>query len=288
MILTDIVNSIKEIGKNIIKNPFRSALGFSMPFVAGINLANASQGGLEISHDMNDVSYDNYDCKLIHVSGAFEEPNDSLDRNYSPRNFSPNGKGSKIVSIVDSNELKVDAKPEDSNTPVNLELSLHKQDGSSMILVNHENSLKFSYAPHPDWEFGTEPITYWEKDPCDPNYACLVANVRKEILQGIGGVGEVPLENLEGEYISEDPYLKAGIRYDIYDSDLNEDGRVDLRDYNIFANNWKRTGISDSQRSNPPDPGAWADFNLDNQVDFKDLACFNDLWVYDGPNKFKW
>ena len=249
-----------------------------------IGTVNAT-GKLEMLNNMNDTSYDNHDCHSVHYSPGTSEEHDSFDRYYGNRLFSPNGRGSKIVSIIEPNELTNDVRPVDSNTPISLELSLHEKNGNDIILSNHENSLKFSF-PVVDWYFGTKPITYWEKDPCDPNYACLIANVRKEILQNSG---VVPLEDLDGTYQSEDPYLYAGIRFDVYDSDLNEDGAVDLKDFAIFANNWKRTGITDVNRADINDPGAWADFNLDDKVDMNDLACFNDIWLYDNnSNKFKW
>jgi len=276
--LEKIINGVKQVGKKTV------AVGAIIAMLYGP--IKADTGRLDIDVNINSLNYTNQTFKTGNYPGS-SEGLDGNDQIYFPI-FIPFSIASKVVSIVDPNELQSDWRPENSLSYRDLELSLHSQSGGP-ISVNSSNALQFTLDPTSQgWEFGTEPITYWEKDSCDPNYASLIANVRKEILQNSG---VVPLEDLNGTYISEDPYLRAGIRYDVYDSDLNEDGKVDFRDYNIFANNWKRTGITDSNRSNPSDPGAWADFNLDGDVDMSDLGCFlmNDMWLYDSTNnKFEW
>jgi len=267
---------------NLVGRVFLSGLAF----FCGAKLANgAVTGRLDMEVYINNLGYVNNTHKFLHKDTTTDGFDSGEDGSYDPL-FIPFPIVSKAISRIPGYELMTDKRHPDSNTPVDLEFSLHSQSGDPIEDVNSPNGLQFTLDPTiRGWTFGNKPITYWEKDPNDPNYASLIANVRKEILQNSG---VVPLEDLNGTYQSEDPYLYAGIRYDVYDSDLNEDGKVDGRDYNIFANNWKRIGITDSNRSNPSDPGAWADFNLDGDVNFKDLACFNDLWVYDSPNKFKW
>jgi len=275
--LEEILNSAKKIGKKAVAVGVITAMLYSS--------VKASQGQLEIINALKDVSGSNFVYNVGHVNDASEGYVGGEDFDYDRTILSPNGYRTKLISRVDGHELGLDARPVDNNS-VDLELSLHSENGQA-ISITSGNELRCSLPwASEGYDFGNKPITYWEKNETDPNYASLVANVRKEILQNSG---VVPLEDLDGTYTSEEPYLYAGIRFDVYDSDLNEDGKVDFHDYAIYANNYYRNGITDANRIDVNDPGAWADFDLDGDVDMRDLACFNDLWEYSNEtNRFEW
>lgn len=243
-------------------------------------VVKASTGVLETRNYVNDSRFVKQDHSIVHVEGATEGYDDGLDSIYYPM-FTPDGLATKIVSIVELNELDIDMRPVDSNSVMDLELSLISESGNPISVSNLENELRFVIDPKNGgiYDFGTKPITYWEQDGNDPNVYYLIANVRKEILRNGGDVGVIPLPNLNGTYDSEVPYLKSQIRFDTYFVHLNNKGFSNLENYAIFANAYGRTGITDANRADVDDPGAWADYNLDGDVDVNDLDIFSDYYL---------
>ena len=242
-----------------------------------------ASGQLNILNDLNNGSYLNCSHLLNYRPGA-QEGYDSHDDEYNPLWWAYTEK-SKIVSKVGDYELETDARPQDSNTPVNLELSLHSQSGDPIIVSDLKNELICNIDPgNNGYDFGTKPITLWEQDQNDPNIYHLLANVRKKDLQNEG----VVLEDLAGTYESEVPYWKGEVRFDTYYVHLNGDDMVNFGDYAILVGAMGRTGITDANRADPNDKGAWDDFDLDNVVDMNDLCIFTDYWLagknYDTAN----
>jgi len=257
-----------------------AAVLLSATFFGLAKLANgAVTGRLDMEVNINNLSYVNNTYKFLHKDTTTDGFDSGEDNVYGTI-FSPFPIASKAISRIPGYELMTDKRHPDSNTPIDLELSIHSESGDPISVNSSNNYLEFTIDPTSQgWNFGNKPITYWEPNDADPNIYHLVANVRKEILQNSG---VVPIPILDGTYESEEPYLYAGIRYDVYDTDLyeDEDNITNFRDYAVFANNWKRKGITDSNRGNVDDPGAWADFNLDGDVDYSDLDFMNDVWVY--------
>lgn len=262
-----------------------SGYGTKMLAVAIISLAGAAisnfnneclgddykPGKLDIFNYVDDSSFFVRKHTTCHFSGRTEEFDRDFDKIYYPV-YDPE---TKIVSIIPGYELYVDSRNIDSETPVNLELSLSFNSGSATI--NCKNELRCTIDPqHKGHDFGAQPITYWERDANDPNLFYLIANVRKEIAQN-GGV--IPLADLNGTYGSEEPYLSAEIRFNDYFVHLNDDDIVDFKDFAIFANNFGRTGITDTNRADPNDIGAWADYDLDGDVDANDLSIFTNYYL---------
>jgi len=303
-----------------------------------VGSANASQGRLKIIYDMNNSSYDNYWCKLNHTTGT-EEPNDVSDVSYGNRIFA-NNKGSKIVSIIDPYELQIDTRGLNSNTPVNLELSLHEEYGNDMYLSNQENSLKFSFFGT-GWDFGNQPITLQQQDLSDLNkdgdvdfydFAMLAndygktGNALAGDISGADGIsdgnvdfhdvayfsegwlnkrvypvydvrdanelnnGIIPLPDLNGTYISEKPYANFQLRFDRLLADLNDNGKVDNRDYSLFANGWHNDS-SNNHIGNISGLNGIPDFNSVSGnaiIDGYDLGRFSEGWLRDVNEPNTW
>lgn len=230
-------------------------------------------GRLDITNNITDNYYTSGEHKTLHKSGA-SEGLDGFDREYNPL-FNPSGISSKIVSKVPE-ELQTDYRPVDNNS-VDSDLSLISETGDP-ITISSGNELICEIDPtNKAYDFGTKPITLWERDANDPNVYHLIANVRKEVLQN-GGV--VPLDNLDGTYDSEVVYWEGQVRFDTPYVHLNGDDTVNFGDYDIFISALGRTGITDANRADPNDKGAQADLDLDGDVDLGGDGCiFMDYWL---------
>jgi hypothetical protein len=277
--LEKLVRTSKNIGKLITNNTTIGLIAFALPFIITNNVSALSDK-LSIL-DKIDSGYDSQYFSFYHKSGALEGY-DNYDTIYGLGPPPPSGIKAKIVSILEEEtgqkELEIDSRPEESISTIDLEFSLHSQSGSP-ITISSMNVLMCALprAGPPDFaDFFPKPITYWERDANDPNLFYLVANVRKEILQN-GGV--IPLPGLNGTYGSEEPYLHAQIRFSDHFVHLNDDDTVDFEDYAIFANAFGRTDITDTNRADPTDLGAWADYDLDGKVDVNDLSIFTDYYL---------
>lgn len=239
--------------------------------------AKASQGQLRINNALKNVSASNFEYNVGHVNGASEGYIGGEDFDYDHTILSPNGYRTKLISEADGHELELDARPVD-NTSVDIESSLHSQSGNP-ITINSGNEFRCS-MPYADqgYNFGTKPITLQQYDPCDPNACYPEYDVRKVInLEG----GVITLPDLDGTYNSEEPYAYFGLAFDKYHTDLNGDQKVNFEDFAIFAGAWQRTGITLADRQTPADLGAYADYDLDGDVDTNDLCIFTGRWLWD-------
>lgn len=79
-----------------------------------------------------------------------------------------------------------------------------------------------------------------------------------------------PLSQLEVEQLYERGYL-YGQNYPCYDSDINGDQQVNMKDFAIFADNW----LTDNSN---------ADINYDGFVDYLDLSILSSNWLYSCPD----
>jgi len=282
------LEKIVELGKHMgrtIKNNATIGILLAGASVAGFNsrcLGNEEIfGKLAVQNYVYDADFRKQSFYIVHCLGATEyyEGDGGFDIDYSNILFPPSGEKTKIISRIPGWELINDARSNNSLTQADLELAIHTQWGGPLTFSNMKNELRCSFplAAEPYLAtFGSKPITYWERDTEDPNLFYLVANVRKEIAQH-GGI--IPLPDLNGTYNSQEPYLHAQIRFNDHCVHLNDDDIVDLKDYSIFANAFGRTGITNINRADPNDLGAWADYDLDGDVDVNDLSIFTDYYL---------
>ncbi len=244
-------------------------------------------GRLDINYSIV-ASMDSDTCKVLqYITG--EEGFDGSDNIYGPL-FSPYGVKSKIVSIIPSYELAADVRPRGSKSPIYLELSIHRQNGNPTTISasNYLSFELFEYDSGSQWvneNFGTLPITLQQYDPCDANACYPEYDVRKVInLEG----GIITLPDLDGTYNSEEVYAWFKLSFDKYHTDLNGDQKNDFEDFAIFANAWQRTGITLTDRENPVDLEAYADYDLDGAVDTNDLCIFTGRWLWDANDPNTW
>jgi len=78
-----------------------------------------------------------------------------------------------------------------------------------------------------------------------------------------------PLNQLEVKQLYDQKYL-YGQNSHCYDSDINWDRQVNMKDFAIFANNWLTNNSE-------------ADMNYDGVVDFLDLSILSSNWLYSCP-----
>ena len=78
-----------------------------------------------------------------------------------------------------------------------------------------------------------------------------------------------PLNQLEVEQLYDKKYL-YGQNYHCYDSDINWDGQVNMKDFAILANNWSTNNLE-------------SDINYDGVVDVLDLSELSSYWLYSCP-----
>lgn len=194
-------------------------------------------GKLRIKNGVYSGEFTNTPHCTLHYPGEKEEFG-GYDIIYGVPPFTKN---TKIVSIVQDYKLVNDARPIDSITPVNLEISLHSQNGSDIVINNVENKLAINF-PVADWKFGRKPISLWRRhlgEKGEPVGLELLAHIRKAIAKSVDGVARIPLPNLDGVYGSEVPYDFFQLRFDVFPGDLNLDGKGDVQDYAILGNDWK-------------------------------------------------
>ena len=188
--------------------------------------------------------------RTIHYEGRTEGFDRGKDQIYSA-SWGTYTKKTKIVSIIPKYKLIQDARPLESFTPISLELSLHSQSGSGISVTDLENKLHLSFPLASEgWDFGVKPITLWRRFLAEPDKLQFLADIR-EVIAEQGGIGIVPLPNLNGEYGSQVPYDFLQVRFDVYPGNLNFsldsdgkilDGIVDIKDLAYIGNDWGKKG----------------------------------------------
>jgi len=158
-------------------------------------------GKLEIDNNVKYADFARTPLYVIHYSNV-EEIFGTYDRNYSTL-FTQTGKNTKIISRIPDYELEVDSRPLYSTSTLTLELSLHSEDGSDIVVNGVENELRLSF-PKAEWEFGSQNIFIQQYNP-NATSSYTLYNVKTLITDG-NGVGTIVLDNLTGTYQSQNPY----------------------------------------------------------------------------------
>ena len=277
--MKEILESIVNLGKKVGRKAIAPVL---IPMMLASPVRASERGYLETQNYIGPSNTSGLH-KTVHWEGNSEEL-DSYDVIYDPL-FNPSGISSKIVSIIPGYELMRDERPL-SNIFVDLELSLNSKNGKPITVSNLENELKFEIDPEGTvGNFGTKPITLQQYDPCDPNACYPEYDVRK-VINLDGGI--IPLPDLNGTYNSEEVYTWFKLAFDKYHTDLNGDQKNNFEDFAIFAGAWQRTGITLADRENPADLAAYADYDLDGNVDTNDLCIFTERWLWDANDPNTW
>lgn len=273
---------------------------FGRVFLAILALANitkASSGRLDIINSI-ESPYTSQDAKIIHKLGVSEGVSEDYDikkdRIYGAM-FNPSGISAKIVSIIPGYELMWDLRPEDSTTPVNLELAIHKEGANrgDPVTIDSENELWFSLpiagAPY-FYDFGKEPITLWERNIIDPNESpndpnnytlSFMADVR-DANDKQGGTAIIPLDNLNGTYGSEIPYMYAQVRFNTFPGNFDLHSRVDMQNFAFLSEDWGKTDVNSIADISGPNGIP------DKNVDFYDLSLFTRDYLKDPNDPNTW
>lgn len=249
-------NAPKMVAVPIIKKNAKVGILLVGAMVAGSDnkcLGEEILGKLKVGNYIADINIGYGNHNTTHFSEGKEGYNSS-DRIYSTL-FPPSGKMTKIISRIPGYELRVDTRPIDSLTPIDVELAIHTQWGGSLTFSNIKNelwcSLPLAKTPPYFADFGNKPLTLWEKSIIDPNEnpndpnnytISLITDIREAIDKSdfIGGDGIkyalVPRPDLNGTYASQVPYDYLQTRFDVFPGDFDFDGEVNLKDYAYWAN----------------------------------------------------
>ena len=203
-------------------------------------------GKLLLTNTVNDSNFDKISYNTVHIAGAKEEYEGLPDGCYN-QEWGPFTKTTKIVSIVQdseliNHELINDVRPLESFTPVNLELSLHEINENSINVINLESWLRCVIDPrNKGYDFSPKPITLWRRFPSQPDYLQFLADIREACAKQ-GGVGIVPLPDLNGAYGSQVPYDFLQFRFDVYPGDFDLNGKVNIKDLSYIGQDWGKKG----------------------------------------------
>ena len=261
--LEKILNSVRDNAKIVILS---GSLVFSGMAYAGNlridNMSSSVSGSLMNSKHVEGATegYDNYGIDSEWLNSPYQLQIYSNNPNSNP------------------SLLAKDARGPNSTTAHNIELYNNGFQGTA------DNSLEFSFKKGDTTNFEWKNIFF--------NINGNKLDIKYSINTG-KGVGIYNLLDLEGTQTG--VYNTGDLEF-FNHADLNRDKRVDGLDYNILANNWGRTGIV--KGSNPADFNDYADIeNLydsngvmsaygDGVVDYNDLGCFIDeyLWNANDPN----
>ena len=179
----------------------------------------ASLGQLEIKNTTNSSAET---LGIIHGLPGAEEGLDFTDSFW----LASPAEGPNIYGEVEDTRLCGDSRPE-TNTfvePISLAYT-------GTVTSPIDNWLEVSF-PYAGYEFGDKPLVL--------NNGSRRFDVRRAIEQN-GGV--IPLEPIApGTYTADNPYATLVLRFDRWLGDVNNDGKVDIRDYDIITRNWAATG----------------------------------------------
>jgi len=274
-----------QLRKNTTKS-FGNTAKIGIILLVGIlgrsNNLYASVGKIGISNHIYDYSFCGMSYNIVHAPGGTEGFG-QYDHQYGAM-FCPDGKNTKIVTIIPGYELLNDGRPTDSVTPVNIELSIHTQWGGPFPFSNMKNELhcEFPRAGEPYfWTFGNKPITLWKRDPNDPNALYFMADIREGIAKQ-GGVGIIPLPDLNGTYASQVPYGWYQVRFDTFSGDFNLNGMVDLEDFSLISQDWMKTDVNSVADISGPDGIP------DKKIDVFDLSLYISNYLKDSNDPNTW
>lgn len=173
--------------------------------------------------------------------------------------------------------LALDARPKESLSDIDIELSLASGAGAAVSFAKDTPNELFLSLPRQNtgYDFRPNPLTLQQYDPLYPAVQYPLYDVRK-VVADCGGLMWLP--PLKGSYDSGMPYAHFRLSFTRKASgDLDDDGRLDLRDFSVLARDWRaanRPTIADLGGSH----GLGAP---DGSVDALDLMLFSRRWAGD-------
>jgi len=233
-------------------------------------------GKLSIENALiNYGDFDWGDHNTVHALGGTEGDGPGDDDYHRPIPWNPAGLTTKIISRIPDHELKQEANPLNSLTPINLELNLVSKLDVPITLPDVENELWCSFVKGNT--FNKKPICLYRKIP--GKGLKFLADIRKAIAKN---KGIISLPNLNGTFsnwvrkedIEGEKYFELTKPYDylqiIFDFPGNFDlhSRVDLSDLTYMSKDWRETDINSIADISGPNGIP------DKNVDFHDFSLF--------------
>jgi hypothetical protein len=171
--------------------------------------------------------------------------------------------------------LAVDARAKESVSEFDIELSLESDNGAPVRFDRETTNELWLSLPRQGYNFSPGALTLQQYDPVDPGVNYPLYAVRK-IVADYGGV--IPLPPLKGSYGSGVPYAHLRLSFTRKPSgDLDDDGRLDLRDFSVLARDWRA-----ANRPTIADLGGSHGLGVpDGSVDELDLMLFSRRWAGD-------
>jgi len=322
---------------NFVKDKVKIGVIFGSLVFGGAVYGNT--GKLEIINSIGNP-YGSQSHATVHRIEATEGYDDIYDHEYGFMS-GPTDVFSKIISKIPGYELDVDSRPLDSNTSINLELSLHSENGQPISITSGNELICNLPLEYLGYDFGSKPITLQQQDLSDLNKDgkvdfhdfAILANDYGETGNALAGDisgeynisdghvdfydvayfsggwlnkrvypvydirdanefnnGVIPLPGLDGTYISEKPYSNFQLRFDRFLSDLNDDGKVDFRDYALFAGGWGKKDM-ENHIANISGSNGIPDYNNvtgNAIIDGYDLGRFCKGWLKDITDPNTW
>jgi hypothetical protein len=169
----------------------------------------------------------------------------------------PDGNWLRIQSLLSERTLVFDSRPPESITPIVFELAF---EGSIEVVSNY---LRFQVV--------------------DANFLHHRRVQAQQLLPAPGAIHTIPKDGsvytvqLPGlQYPAEGPYALWLLTLErTLQGDLNEDGRVDFRDFSLLAGQWHQT----SSKSEAGGAYHVSDIDLDRRVDARDLMGLSRCWL---------
>jgi len=286
--LEKIIEFAEGIGKTIKTNWKKGLIISSLPLLINNNVGAGTLNTRVISPITKPY------CKTQHISGA-REPLEGYDGNSIDVLFNDlaNPPTIDIYSKIDFDpyRLKIDARPPESTTTFNLEISGRF---GQLLLEPQDIELKPSFSDYLGNNFSWKNIIGELSQRVDDGnggykYA-LIGNY--DIKNLVSFAKTIPISINNGETIGSEFFPSHKLDYSFFNhADLNRDRRVDGRDFAIFANNFGRndpTTLGDNVGSDPNNLDAYADFDRNGIVDFNDLSIFSGKWLWDANDPNTW
>lgn len=180
----------------------------------------------------------------------------------------------KPYSIPFGTELRTDARPRDSNTPIDVNCSIVIKNGN---LSPDSAPYLWANINDSDGAFYRKPMTFQQQSLTgDPNEKYPVIDIRKAIALNSK---RIPLYDPNGnnidlsQLVNGEVYAKGKVSFTKKLADIDNSGYVDMNDVKYVADNWLK-----EEFGNPADITGVMGIP-DNKVDFLDLAEVADKYL---------
>jgi hypothetical protein len=197
-----------------------------------------------------------------------------------------------IYSKIDFDpyRLSTDARPPESTTTINLEISGRlgqlPEPQYAELVFKFYNIGEDNFS----WKNIIGELSQRVDDGNGGHKYALIGNY--DIKNLVNSARTIPISINNGETIGSEFFPSHKLDYKFFNhADLNRDRRVDGRDFAIFANNFGRndpTTLGDNVGSDPNNLDAYADFDRNGIVDFNDLSIFSGKWLWDANDPNTW